>query len=284
MATFDISELRTITILYVEDEGNLRKQETKIYNKIFKEVFEAEDGEEALEIFKNNQDKIDIIITDINMPKMSGLDLARAVQQVSDVPFIITTAYTNTEYMLESLDLGIKKFINKPITINRIIQDIEKVVVQHRKEKNIKDIAKSLIAKTRNDTKELNDLLLANKQLEKNLVYYKQLADTYIPTMVINKSGEILEVSSKLSELLGYDESELMSSNISILKENNSGVSIQKEMLEAIHKKTTIDSVHNFTKKDGESLKFKTKMVLFYGDDLLVAGYNIYLELINCTK
>lgn len=281
MATFDISELRTITILYVEDEGTLRKQETKIYNKIFKEVFEAEDGVEALEIFKNNQDKIDIVITDINMPKMSGLDLAREIQQISNVPIIITTAYTNTEYMLESLDLGIKKFINKPVTINRIIQDIEKVVVQHRKEQNVKDIAKTLITKTKNDSKELNELLLANKELEKNLTYYKQLADRYIQMMTINKNGEILEVSSRFSELLGYDESELMGENISILKENNSGLSIQKEMLEAIHKKTTIDSVHKFTTKDSRTLTFKTKMVLFYGDDLLIAGYNFYLELIS---
>jgi len=281
MATFDISELRTITILYVEDESALRKQETRIYNKIFKEVFEAEDGVEALEIFKNNQDKIDVIITDINMPKMSGLDLAREIQQISDVPIIITTAYTNTEYMLESLDLGIKKFINKPITINRIIQDIEKVVVQHRKEKNVKDIAKTLITKTKNDSKELSDLLMANKELEKNLTYYKQLADRYIQMMTVNKNGEILEVSSRFSELMGYSESELMGENISILKENNSGISIQKEMLEAIHKKTTIDSIHEFTTKEGKPLKFKTKMVLFYGDDLLIAGYNFYLELIH---
>jgi len=280
MATFDISELRTITILYVEDESALRKQETRIYNKIFKEVFEAEDGVEALEIFKNNQDKIDVIITDINMPKMSGLDLAREIQQISDVPIIITTAYTNTEYMLESLDLGIKKFINKPITINRIIQDIEKVVVQHRKEKNVKDIAKTLITKTKNDSKELSDLLMANKELEKNLTYYKQLADRYIQMMTVNKNGEILEVSSRFSELMGYSESELMGENISILKEHNSGISIQKEMLEAIHKKTTIDSFHEFTTKDGNPLKFKTKMVLFYGDDLLIAGYNFYLELV----
>jgi len=281
MATFDISELRTITILYVEDESALRKQETRIYNKIFKEVFEAEDGVEALEVFKNNQDKIDIIITDINMPKMSGLDLAREIQHISDVPIIITTAYTNTEYMLESLDLGIKKFINKPITINRIIQDIEKVVVQHRKEKNVKDIAKTLITKTKNDSKELSDLLMANKELEKNLTYYKQLADRYIQMMTINKLGEILEVSSRFSELMGYNESELMGENIAILKENNSGISIQKEMLEAIHKKTTIDSIHEFTTKEGKPLKFKTKMVLFYGDDLLIAGYNFYLELIH---
>jgi PAS domain S-box-containing protein len=281
MATFDISELRTITILYVEDEGTLRKQETKIYNKIFKEVFEAEDGVEALQIFKNNQDKIDIVITDINMPKMSGLDLAREIQQISNVPIIITTAYTNTEYMLESLDLGIKKFINKPVTINRIIQDIEKVVVQHRKEQNVKDIAKTLITKTKNDSKELNELLLANKELEKNLTYYKQLADRYIQMMTINKNGEILEVSSRFSELMGYHESELMGENISILKENHSGLSIQKEMLEAIHKKITIDSIHEFTTKEGKPLKFKTKMVLFYGEDLLIAGYNFYLELIS---
>ncbi len=214
------------------------------------------------------------------MPKMSGLDLAREIQQISDVPILITTAYTSTEYMLDALDLGIKKFINKPVTINRIIQDIEKVVVQYRKEKTVKDIAKTLITKTKNDSKELNELVVQNKELEKNLTYYKQLVDRYIPMMTVNKNGEILEFSTKFSELMGYEEDELMGASISILKENGGGASIQKEMLEAIHKKTTIDSVHHFKSKDDEVLKFKTKMVLFYGEDLLIAGYNFYLEII----
>jgi PAS domain S-box-containing protein len=281
MATFDIASLRTMTILYAEDEGALRQQESKVYNKLFKKVYEAEDGAQALKLYQEHRDDIDVIITDINMPKLSGLELAREVQKISRVPIILTTAYTHTEYMLDAIDLGIKKYITKPVTINKIIQDIESVVLQNRKEENIKDIAKNLLSKSKNDSEELNELIRENKKIDKELAYNKQLVDKYIPIMVTDKNGLILEVSSKFSTLLKYTESELMGENISILKSDSSTNSIQKQMLEAIHKKTTIDSTQIFKSKDGTQLSFDSKMVLFYGEDQLVTGYNFYFDLIN---
>jgi YesN/AraC family two-component response regulator len=237
MATFDIAALRTITILYAEDEGALRHQEIKVYNKLFKKVFEAEDGSQALELYKQHKDEIDVIVTDINMPKLSGLELAKEVQKISRVPIILTTAYTHTEYMLDAIDLGIKKYITKPVTINKIVQDIESVVTQNRKEENIKDIAKELLTKSKSNSAELDELVKENQKLDKELTYYKQLVDKYVPMMVTDKNGMILEVSSKFSNLLQYSEEELMGSNISMLKAESSTVSIQKQMLEAIHKK-----------------------------------------------
>jgi PAS domain S-box-containing protein len=281
MATFDIAALRTITILYAEDEGTLRHQEIKVYNKLFKKVFEAEDGSQALELYKQHKDEIDVIVTDINMPKLSGLELAKEVQKISRVPIILTTAYTHTEYMLDAIDLGIKKYITKPVTINKIVQDIESVVTQNRKEENIKDIAKELLTKSKSNSAELDELVKENQKLDKELTYYKQLVDKYVPMMVTDKNGMILEVSSKFSNLLQYSEEELMGSNISMLKAESSTVSIQKQMLEAIHKKTTIDSTQIFKAKNTKEITFASKMVLFYGEDQLVAGYNFYLDLLN---
>jgi PAS domain S-box-containing protein len=281
MATFDIAALRTITILYAEDEGALRHQEIKVYNKLFKKVFEAEDGSQALELYKQHKDEIDVIVTDINMPKLSGLELAKEVQKISRVPIILTTAYTHTEYMLDAIDLGIKKYITKPVTINKIVQDIESVVTQNRKEENIKDIAKELLTKSKSNSAELDELVKENQKLDKELTYYKQLVDKYVPMMVTDKNGMILEVSGKFSKLMKYNEEELMGENISIFKSDSSTNSIQKQMLEAIHKKTTIDSTQIFQTKDDKKLTLDTKMVLFYGSDQLVAGYNFYFDLVH---
>jgi PAS domain S-box-containing protein len=281
MATFDIAALRTITILYAEDEGALRHQEIKVYNKLFKKVFEAEDGAQALELYKQHKDEIDVIITDINMPKLSGLELAKEVQKISRVPIILTTAYTHTEYMLDAIDLGIKKYITKPVTINKIVQDIESVVTQNRKEENIKDIAKELLTKSKSNSAELDELVKENQKIDKELTYYKQLVDKYVPMMVTDKNGMILEVSGKFSKLMKYNEEELMGENISIFKSDSSTNSIQKQMLEAIHKKTTIDSTQIFQTKDDKKLTLDTKMVLFYGSDQLVAGYNFYFDLVH---
>jgi hypothetical protein len=78
-----------------------------------------------------------------------------------------------------------------------------------------------------------------------------------------------------------YNEEELMGENISIFKSDSSTNSIQKQMLEAIHKKTTIDSTQIFQTKDDKKLTLDTKMVLFYGSDQLVAGYNFYFDLVH---
>ena len=141
MATFDLGTLKTITILYTEDEKEIRERSLKAYSKLFKTVYAAENGEEALEIFLKYKDEIDIIITDINMPKSSGLDLAKKVLEISDVPIIITSAHTNSDYLLEAISIGVKKYEVKPITLNGIVQDIESIVSQYRKDAHIKDCA-----------------------------------------------------------------------------------------------------------------------------------------------
>ena len=98
MAKININFLKSITLLYVEDEDGLRDQELRAYSKLFKKVFPCEDGDVALETFFKNQDEIDIIITDINMPKVSGIEFVRQVREVSDIPVIVTTAYQEIDY------------------------------------------------------------------------------------------------------------------------------------------------------------------------------------------
>ena len=279
MATFDLATLRTITLLFAEDEAKIREHSEKIYSKLFHKVYAAKDGQEALDIFLKNQDSIDVVITDINMPKLSGIDLAKKIEKISNVPFIITSAYTDTQHLLDAIGLGIKKYIIKPITLNSIVQDIEEIVVEYRTDTKIKDVAKTLLLKSKQNNTVLSSLQQENSKLKESLSFYKNLADNYILMLTIDKKGNILNVSNRLSKSLLYTEDELIGKNITIFQDKTSQtISFQKQMLEAIHKKTSIDIKHNILAKNGKSFQYIVSMHLYYGDDNLVAGYNLYLS------
>ena len=102
------------TLLYVEDEAFIRRIAISYLRPYFLEIYEASDGVEALEIYKSN--KIDMIMTDIEMPNMDGLTMCKKIR-ASDkkTPIIITTAYTSTEYLLEAVSLNLIKYLVKPM-------------------------------------------------------------------------------------------------------------------------------------------------------------------------
>ena len=104
-----------LTILYVEDDVLIRKNARIYLNSIFKEVFGAKDGLDALNVFYN--EKPDIIISDIKMPQLNGLDMAKKIRQNDKkTPIILATAYTDTSYLIKAVELGLVKYLIKPIT------------------------------------------------------------------------------------------------------------------------------------------------------------------------
>ena len=102
------------SLLYVEDEEMIREMVVEYLEPFFVDIYEASDGVEALEIYHDK--KPNIIITDIEMPKMNGLKLSSLIRK-EDVltPIIITTAYTSVEYLLEATELNLIKYLVKPI-------------------------------------------------------------------------------------------------------------------------------------------------------------------------
>lgn len=114
-----LSSLKNLTILYVEDEKMIRQNAVEYLSRYAKIVFEAQDGEEAFQIYK--EEKPDIIISDIKMPKMNGLELAKAIRKEDkETPIIMATAHTQTEYLLKAVELQLVKYVVKPITSDKL--------------------------------------------------------------------------------------------------------------------------------------------------------------------
>jgi len=115
----NLDRLKDLTLLYVEDEPLIRQNAVEYLNRYCHKVLEARDGLEALEIYSEHNP--DLIISDIKMPKLSGLAFASAVRKEDKVtPIILATAHTETEYLLKAVELQLIKYIVKPITSEKL--------------------------------------------------------------------------------------------------------------------------------------------------------------------
>ncbi len=128
----NVSILKNITILYAEDEAALREITLNILKGFTKKQLVAENGAEGLELFKQNESEIDIIITDVNMPIMNGLEMIREIKKINpNIPIIVATAFSNTEYLLEAIDIGVDKYVLKPIDMKKLLQLISQSLLYH---------------------------------------------------------------------------------------------------------------------------------------------------------
>ncbi len=113
------NELLNLTLLYVEDDEIIRQNAVEYLCDYFKEVYQAQDGMEALEVYQEK--KPNIIITDIEMPRLNGLGMAKKIRREDkSTPIVITTAFTDTEYLIEAVELQLIKYIVKPITSKKL--------------------------------------------------------------------------------------------------------------------------------------------------------------------
>jgi len=116
------------TILLVDDEESVRSTTSEVLTSMGYQVYEACDGEEALELFKTKSEEIDLIISDVIMPKMGGIDLLNHVHKLNEtVPIILATGYDKGHVMELGLTADSCQMINKPFdfnTLSRVIQQL----------------------------------------------------------------------------------------------------------------------------------------------------------------
>jgi len=156
MADIDTLKLdaKDFSILYVEDDKKLRDMASALFKKIFTNIYVASDGEEALAIYKKYYQEI--IITDTDIQKLSGMELIKKIKQINpDVKIIVMSIHDNKEYLLKAIDIGVFKYLKKPLTLSTLMQSIhlavkslkydEDVNIFYTYEKEIYDYKNSMI-------------------------------------------------------------------------------------------------------------------------------------------
>ncbi len=122
-----LEKLKSLTILYAEDEEGIRRNIADSLKYYAKDVYEASNGQEAYEIYSEKQP--DIILSDIHMPILDGIAFIKKIRlENRDIPVVMITAHTDKKYLLEAVELHMEKYIVKPVDLDELFEILEKCV------------------------------------------------------------------------------------------------------------------------------------------------------------
>lgn len=220
MKTINKDLLSNITILYIEDEKMIRDEVSYFFSKYVKNFHTATNGQEGLELY--NQIKPDLIITDIQMPKMNGLDMIKEINN-KKIPIIITTAFSDIDYFLKAIELNVSKFIIKPINLMELVKSIQECVYNN---------------------------IIGDKLFEKeNLL---RIVDENVLISITDKDGKIIDASGAFCDFVEYSKEELMGKTHKILRHSDTTDEFYINMWQQISSGKKFNTEIKNRKKSGE--------------------------------
>ncbi|PID47126.1 MAG: response regulator [Proteobacteria bacterium] len=129
--------LKNYNVLYLEDDKNLLEHTKDVLEDFVNKIYGVQTSNEALEILLNQ--KIDVIICDILLKNENGINFLKRVKEKNiNLPSILTTAHTDTKYLLEAIKLKVENYIIKPIDINELLNTLYGVLLPLDQKKEIK--------------------------------------------------------------------------------------------------------------------------------------------------
>jgi two-component system, OmpR family, response regulator VanR len=193
-------EYKNIRILIVEDDIQTLEKLHNILKKVYAEIVTAENGSEALIKFKeyySDEKYFDLIISDLNMPKINGLELLELIRTIDEfVPFIFLTAHLEVNTLLKVVKLDIHDYLKKPINIDELITSINKTTKKKLKDVSNKEVniflSNNFYWNTKNRSLHINDSLikLTRKELELLDILFKNINISVSTELIIYKLWE----------------------------------------------------------------------------------------------
>jgi diguanylate cyclase (GGDEF)-like protein len=237
--------LKELSILYAEDEIEINQFTSKTLAVIAKKVVSVYNGIEGIEEY-HKQGPFDVIITDINMPKLDGLGMCKKIREYqSDIPIVITSAHNDSDFLRKSIELGVGAYAIKPVDIFQLIESILKAVEPVYLRKKLQKINISLEDKVSEKTKQITTILDNQESLiivtdgEKVIMANKRFLDFFDMEGVKDFDKEnhyFKELLEKIKNL--FDESELETKNwidkLEILNKKDSVVTFTKDKQDII--------------------------------------------------
>ncbi len=199
-----------LKVLYVEDEPTIREAVYELLSRRIGKLFVAANGKEGLEIFEREQPEI--VITDIRMPEMNGLDMSRKIKEINDeVKIIITSAHSDSNYFIEAINIGVNEYVLKPISRDKLFEAVYKSVDSIYMQRKLK------------------------KQWQTISKLYGAIEQSQSLVIIADKNRKIEFVNTRFLEVTGYTMDEVLGDNTKVSFEflcdieNNSGL---KKVLE----------------------------------------------------
>lgn len=161
---------RKLKVLYVEDNEDSRTATLGFLFNIFDDITTAKHGRDGLDKFK--EFSFDLILTDINMPKMTGIEMIEEIRKLNqDIPILVLSAYNEPSYFIETIKQGVEGYLLKPIVLKQFLHMIQKISYKIYLQREVLEYQNSLELKVQEQLTEINK---KNQELE-NLLYYDKL-------------------------------------------------------------------------------------------------------------
>ncbi|RXK14355.1 transcriptional regulator [Halarcobacter mediterraneus] len=205
-------------VLFVEDDGDILEETSELLELIFAKVDVASNGEEGLDKYKKHYNltnkHYDLVISDIKMPKMDGIELTKEIYKINkDQLLVILSAHSESNYLLELVNIGISHFISKPLNYDSFVHVLYTKLKELHENRNENDTINDTIL-TINDTLSWNK---ENKQLYKNEENIKLTKKEILLIELLLKYSEKTHTIEEILTVLWAEEDE-DTSNIANLK------------------------------------------------------------------
>ena len=134
--TRNLNILNEFNVLYLEDDDSLLKQTKDMLSDFLKNVYAVKTSQEAMQIIKEK--KIDVIISDILLEDENGIDFLRELKEKEiEIPAVLTTAHTDTKYLLDAIKLKVENYIVKPINLKELLNTLYDIFLPMMQEREI---------------------------------------------------------------------------------------------------------------------------------------------------
>ena len=193
---------KNLNLLFAEDHEELRQSTTEILKNFFHNVDAVDDGDKALELYKKNH--YDIVLTDIRMPIMDGIELTQKIYEINpEQCIIILSAHDESKYLIPLINIGVSQFIKKPIDYQELMDSLLK-------------ISKALINKTDISISSSHNIVLDTNYyydrenrllLKDNEPVYLTKYEIIFLDILTNQSGKIFSNEDIVNYYLSQNES-----------------------------------------------------------------------------
>jgi len=229
---------KDLKILYVEDDISLREEVSIFLSDIFESVELATNGQEGLD--KLAQGKYDIVITDIRMPVMDGIEMIENIKLLYPAqPILVTSAHNEIEYLVKLIHLGVDNFITKPLQSEQIFKVLHKIVEHINQKKELR--------RYRDDLERANETLKKLTQAQSKVLdlkssvlrSYQEALDKACIVSIADINGVIKDVNENFCKATGYTKEEMIGHKHSLISHPLTNKELYVELWETILAKKT---------------------------------------------
>ena len=290
MINFNIELLKQVNVLYVEDEADIRKAISTSMNRFTKCFVEAVDGLDGVEKFRlqyedDSKDNFDVVVVDINMPGMNGLDMCKQMRKIDpSILIIVATAHLDKEYLYGALKLDVRGYIVKPIQLSQLLEYIVIAVEPKLLQKELNTLNKHLQEKINTTIVELENSKSELEELNQNLTKQVELQvheicsnmntmSKYIIYSKTDLKGIITETSDAFCDISQYSRDELVGKSHNITRHPDMPTSLFKDMWNTIESNNVWKGEMKNLKKDGGYYWVMANISPEYDENGNICGY-----------